>query len=52
MCAFEVKTTPETIAVPYQSFFTHGVLHLKNKQGRNYVIEKDNSLQSLWSYLF
>ena len=51
MCAFKVEVTDSTLAIEYQSLLAHGILHLKNKHGESYIIEKDNSIHSLWTYI-
>lgn len=39
--AFEVVSTDELILAIYHDFYRHGVLHMKEKHGNYFVIEKD-----------
>jgi hypothetical protein len=38
------------LVVDYSCLFAHGILHLKNKLGENFIIEKDNSVNLVWTY--
>ena len=39
--AFEVEETEDQLLCLYSSFARPGVLHMKSKNGKNYIIEKD-----------
>ena len=48
LCSLEVNKTSKYTAVPFNSFYCHGVLHFKNN---THLIEKDNGYRNLWCYL-
>lgn len=48
LCSLEVSRISHTELITFDSFFCHGVLHLKESK---YLVEKDNNLKNLWCYL-
>ena len=48
LCAFHVSATGIEKVVLFKDFYCHGILHLKNKSGKLYIVEKDNRYRSIW----
>ena len=53
LCAYEVllMDSAPSKAIFYDSFYTHGVLHIKHKSNKMYIIEKNNANRDIWSFL-